>query len=248
MRPMSYRTALVTGASSGLGEGLARRLAQRGTHVFALARREDKLAELREACGEKIEPVVADVADTDALVAKIRELDAGCGGLDLIIANAGIGKAKKATRIDWETWVEPVVRINILGALATLTAVLPKMVERESGHLVGVSSIAALRGLPASGAYSASKAALSTFLETLRVDLKGTGITVTTIEPGFVRTPLTEGAKNPMPFLMDLEPAVDTMMRAIEKKKAFCSFPWTLASAGKMGRMVPRSIYDLIVS
>ncbi len=245
---MHHKTALITGASSGLGEGLARRLAKNGTRVFALARREEKLVELRESCGELIEPVVADVSDTDALVATIRKIDAGCGGLDLIIANAGVGRARKATRIDWEAWVEPVVRVNILGALATLTAVLPRMVEEKRGHLVGISSIAAIRGLPASGAYSASKAALSTFLETLRVDLKKKGIHVTTIEPGFVRTPLTEDAKNPLPFLMELDPALDTMMRAIEQQKAYCSFPWTLASLGKAGRMIPRSIYDLIVS
>lgn len=245
---MSYRHALITGASSGLGAGLARRLAERGVQVHALARREEKLLELREACGEKIVPVVADVADTDALVAKIREIDASCGGLDLIIANAGIGKAKKASRIDWENWVEPVIQVNVLGALATLTAVLPRMVEEKRGHLVGISSIAAIRGLPGSGAYSASKAALSTFLETLRVDLKKKGITVTTIEPGFVKTPLTEGGKQPMPFLMELDPALDVMVRAIEKRSAHCAFPWTLASVGRMGRMVPRSLYDLLVS
>ncbi|MDF1562471.1 MAG: SDR family NAD(P)-dependent oxidoreductase [Deltaproteobacteria bacterium] len=244
---MSYQNALITGASSGLGAGLAHRFAQKGTRVFALARREDKLAELREASGEKIEPVVLDVSDTDALVAKIRELDAACGGLDLIIANAGVGKTKKASRIDWENWVEPTLRVNVLGAIATLTAVLPRMVEERRGHLVGVSSIAAIRGLPGSGAYSASKAALSTYLETLRVDLKSKGITVTTLEPGFVKTPLTEGGKQPMPFLMELEPALDAMMNAIEKKKGHLAFPWTLASAAGMGRMIPRSLYSLLV-
>ncbi|RMG21237.1 MAG: SDR family NAD(P)-dependent oxidoreductase [Deltaproteobacteria bacterium] len=244
---MDANTAIVTGASSGLGAGLARRLAERGVHVFALARRAEKLEALREEAGDTIEPVVADVRDTAALVETMREIDARCGGVDLVIANAGIGGMRRATKLTWEEWVAPVLEVNVLGAFATLTALLPRMVERDRGHLVGVSSIAAMRGLPGTGAYSASKAALSTFLETLRVDLKGTGLSVTTIEPGFVRTPLTEGNPRPMPFLMDLEPAVDAMVRAIERKEALCTFPWQLSTVGKVGRLVPRFVYERLV-
>jgi len=223
-------------------------LVAEGYRVHALARRKEKLDELRDALGEGLIPVVGDVSDTSALVAQIRQIDEDCGGLELVIANAGIGMNRPATKLSWESWVEPVLQINVLGAIATLTAVLPKMVERDRGQLVGISSIAAMRGLPQTGAYSASKAALSTFLETLRIDLAGTGLSVTTIEPGFVKTPLTDKNKSPMPFLMELDDAVAIMRKAILKRKSFCSFPWQLATLGKVGRVTPRCLYERVAS
>ena len=122
------------------------------------------------------------------------------------------------------------------------------MVERGRGHLVGISSIASVRGLPTGGAYSASKAALSTFLETLRTGLKKSGITVTTIEPGFVKTPLTEGHQRSMPFILELDEAVDQIMKAIERGSARRVFPWPIATVGAISKIVPRPIYDLFVS
>lgn len=239
-----YNVAFVTGASSGLGAGLVARLAARGTTVYAAARREEKLAALVDAHGDKVIPVVLDVTDTDATVAAVREADDASGGLDLVVANAGVGGAKRAQKLTWEDWVEPCLKVNVMGAFATLTAVLPQMVERDRGHLVGMSSIAALRGFPASGAYSASKAGLSIFLETLRVDLEGTGVHVTTLQPGYIKTPLTEDNRRKMPFLMEYDAGVDTLMKAIDNKAREVTFPLPMATAAKASRWLPSALYD----
>src|SRR5262249_19713309 len=149
-----------------------------------------------------------DVADTRATVAAVERAWEELGGLDLVVANAGFGKELHATRLTWED-AAPLLQVNVLGSIATLTAALPKMVARGSGHLVGISSLAGTRGLPTSSVYSASKAALSTFLEGLRVDLAGSGIGVTDVRPGFIATAATANAKHPMPLLMQLDDAID---------------------------------------
>lgn len=242
---MDYRNALVTGASSGLGESVVKRLAARGIRVYALARRADRLQALsREAGPGEVVPLPVDVSDTDALVAAVREADAASGGLDLVVANAGVGGQKRATRLTWEEWVEPVLRVNVVGALATLTAVLPAMVERDRGHLVAVGSLAAARGFPGSGAYSASKAAVGVFMETLRLDLRKTGIRATLVDPGYVKTPLTEGNTRSMPFLMEREAAVDHIMKAIDREASVHAFPWPLAAATRLVRLLPNAVYD----
>jgi len=205
MAEMSYRTALVTGASSGLGRGLALWFARRGVKVYAAARRLENLEALANearAANALIEPVELDVSDADHTLARIRELDAACGGLELIIANAGFGQETSGKRIKWDT-VKRIIDVNVTGAAATLSAVLPQMVERKRGHVVGVASLAAFRGLPRNAAYSASKAFLSTFMESLRVDLRGTGVHVTCLYPGFVKSEMTAQNKFQMPFLLE---------------------------------------------
>src|SRR5689334_23310439 len=145
---MEFRTALVTGASSGIGAALSRRLADRGTHVVLCARRAAELESLAEdirATGRKATVRVVDVGDPDAAVAAIREIDDQVGGLDLVVANAGVGE-KSRKPPSWET-ARAMCHVNFTGAIATLTAVLPRMLERKRGHLVGVSSLAGLAPL-----------------------------------------------------------------------------------------------------
>lgn len=246
---MDYANSVVTGASSGLGEGIARRLAARGGRVYAIARRAERLEALAQEAGPgEIVPVPLDVADTGRLVETLRRLDGECGGLDLVVANAGLGNNKRATKLNWEEWVEPTLRVNVLGAFATLTAVLPQMVERDRGHLVGISSLAAARGLPGTAAYSASKAALSTYLETLRVDLRRTKIRVTAIHPGFVKTPINETYNKSMPFLMEVDPAVERIMHLIDKGSGSYGFPFPLTAAVRLAKAIPDAIYDRVVS
>ncbi|RMG10560.1 MAG: SDR family NAD(P)-dependent oxidoreductase [Deltaproteobacteria bacterium] len=242
-----YRTALITGATSGLGEGLARHYARAGTTVYATGRRRDRLDALAQDLPGQIVPVVMDVTDTQRTVTQIRQIDAECGGLDLVVANAGIGGQCPVDKLTWER-VKPVVDTNVSGALATLTAVLPKMVERGRGHLVGISSLAAFRGLPGSAAYSASKAALSIFLESLRVDLRKTGVSVTCIYPGFVKTELTAKNRHPMPFLMELDDAVREMARGIDARRPVVTFPAPLAAAVRGAYHLPRTLYDLLAA
>jgi short-subunit dehydrogenase len=246
MAELSYRTALVTGASSGLGRGLALWFARRGVKVYAAARRRENLEALANearAAGAHVEPVELDVANSDHTLARIRELDDFCGGLELVIANAGYAQETSGKRIKWET-VKHTIDVNVTGAAATLSAVLPRMVERKRGHLVGVASLAAFRGLPRNAAYSASKAFLSTFMESLRVDLRGTGVHVTCLYPGFVRTEMTAQNKFNMPFLLETEEAVELMAKAIVQGKTWYAFPWQMAGLLGVVKRMPNALFD----
>jgi short-subunit dehydrogenase len=244
---MTYATALVTGASSGIGYALAKRLAAEGTHVVVSARRARELeglaGEIRAAGGRaRVQPL--DVADAEQTVATIRALDQELGGFDLIVANAGIGLTMPANKLNWEA-IAAMCRVNFDGALATLTAVLPRMLERRRGHLVGVSSLAALGPLPGSAAYCASKAGLTMFLESLRLDLLGTGVHATAIHPGFVKTPMTARNRFPMPFMLDCDTAVDLIVRQLPKAPATIDFPFPLAAAVRFNRALPRPVRDV---
>ncbi|HEX8433519.1 SDR family NAD(P)-dependent oxidoreductase [Archangium sp.] len=250
MTEMSYRTALVTGASSGLGRGLALWLGKRGVKVYAAARRRahlEALAQEARATGAHIEPVELDVSHAEATLERIRELDAACDGLDLVVANAGVGGQTHALNFPWEH-AKKIIDVNVTGAVATLSAVLPRMVERNRGHLVGVSSLASCRGLPHNAAYSASKAFLNTFLESLRVDLHGTGVRVTCIKPGFVKTEMTAGTQHIMPFLLETEPAVELMARAILRGEDEYGFPWQMARAVEVAKLAPNLLFDVVAS
>lgn len=246
MAEMNYRTALVTGASSGLGRGLALWLAKNGVRVFASGRRVEHLKALSDearASGVTVEPVAMDVARTDETLARIRQLDAECSGLDLVVANAGVGGETHGKRMEWER-VKQMIDVNVTGAAATLCAVLPQMVERNRGHIVGIASLAALRGLPGHSAYSASKAYLATFMESLRVDLRDTDVRVTCIYPGFVKSEMTAKNKHPMPFLLETDDAVGRMGRAILRGDAEFAFPWQLSSAMKLVKALPNPLFD----
>jgi len=240
-----FRTAYITGASSGLGAEIARRLAAGGTRVVLAARREHLLerlaAELRAAGGAAdVAPV--DVADGEAAHAEVARWDRELGGLDLVLANAGVGEAHPAQELAWPE-VERVLRINALGACATLMGGLGCMLPRNGGTLSAVSSLAAYRGFPTSGAYSASKACVSTFLETLQADLRGTGIRVVDVRPGFVRTPMTAANDLPMPFLMDVGPAAQIIVRALERGRPLCAFPLPMWLATGLAQALPNAVW-----
>jgi len=143
---------------------------------------------------------------------------------------------------------EPTLRVNVEGAVATLVAIVDRMVARGHGHLVGISSLAQYRGLPRNAIYSASKAFLSTFLEGLRVDLRGTGVSVTDVRPGFVRTPLTDKNDHPMPFMVEAEDAAAIVWRGIRRREPVVAFPWQLATVVRSANLLPASLYDHAVT
>ena len=241
--------ALVTGASSGIGRALALRLAKRGYDVAIAARRRPLLEEVAaevKAAGGRALVVEIDIADAEATVTAVERAWDELGALDLVIANAGFGGDVHATKLTWAD-VAPIMRVDALGAMATLTAALPRMVTRGRGHLVGVSSLAGYRGLPTSAAYSAAKAALSIFLESLRVDLGPSGIAVTDVRPGFIATNATRDATYPMPFLMQLEPAVDRILAGIDARDAVVAFPLPLVGLLSGSRLLPTAAYDRLV-
>lgn len=234
------KTVFITGASSGLGRGLALHYANAGAKVHAAARRKDALEQLAaEAPAGSIIPVKLDVEDTPALVKAIERADP----LDMIIANAGIGQLSSARKIDWAV-VKRNLDVNGTAACVTIAAALPKMVERNAGHVVAVSSLAAFRGFPGNGAYCASKAALHVFMESVRVDLRGTRVRATTIYPGFVKTEMTAKARFPMPFLMELDDAVRVMVRGLERGAATIAYPLPMAAVTRAMSAIPRSLYE----
>jgi NAD(P)-dependent dehydrogenase (short-subunit alcohol dehydrogenase family) len=244
-----YRCALVTGASSGIGRALALELAAHGVEVVACARRHPALDELVAtitARGGKARAQVLDVADTVATVALLRRLDEELGGLDLIVANAGVGLVEGPPSLSWEA-LGPACHTNFTGAVATLTAVLPRMIERGRGHLVGISSLASFGALKDAAAYCAPKAGLSMFLDCLRLDLAPRGIAVTTVAPGFVRTPMIEGATHPMPQLVEPDRAARLIWRRLQHRPARIDFPQPLAFFTRLFGGLPRVLHDLFV-
>lgn len=240
---------LLTGASSGIGEGLALALAKKGATIGLLARRKEMLDGLAEKCvglGGVARIFPADVTDHEAVRSAADSLRSEFGKVDVMIANAGIGGNDEATRSLQPDAVAKVIDTNLKGAVNAVHAVLPEMLERGQGHLVAISSLAGFRGLPKSAAYSASKAAMTAFFESVRLDVQNKGVAVTIIQPGFIKTPLTAGRHANMPFLMELDDAIPLFIRAIERKKKFAAFPWQLATIVRAGRFMPAWLYDRI--
>jgi len=239
------KVALITGASSGIGRGLAFALARRGAAVGLLARREHVLQSVVleiEAEGGRAISLPADVREAEAMRSASGALHDRFGPVDLLVANAGIGATTYAVDL-CEKAVADLINVNVIGVVNSVTAVIPQMVKRGSGHLVAISSLAAYRGLPKSAAYCASKAATSALFEGLRIDLLGTGVDVTIIHPGFIKTPLTVDVKR-TPYLMELDEAVPKILRAIEKRRKGYSFPWQLASIARACMLLPNPLYD----
>ena len=242
------KVVLITGASSGIGRGLALELARRGARVGVLARRKDLLDELVgeiERDGGKAVALTANVQDAAAVRSVVETFQTDCRSIDVLVANAGVGSTDDAAQLD-ASEVAKVISVNVIGVSNCVAAVVPGMVARGEGQLVAISSLAAYRGLPKSAAYCGSKAAVSAFFESLRLDLQPKGIDVTIIHPGFIKTPLTAGRQAQMPFLMELDDAIKKIVRAIEKRRKSYSFPWQLATIVRAGLLMPSFMYDRI--
>lgn len=243
------KRVLITGASSGIGRALAVAIGRLGGRVGLLARRDDLLrgaaAEV-EAAGGAATVFPCDITDADGVAAAADEFRREHSAVDVLIANAGIGgKARAAEELSPEAF-KSVVDTNLIGAANALGAVLPDMVRRGAGHVVAVSSLAGFRGLPKSASYCASKAGMTALFESVRLDVQGKGVSVTIIQPGFIKTPLTSGRSSKMPFIMELEDSVPYFLRAIEKRKKFAAFPWQLALLVRAGKFFPAWLYDRI--
>lgn len=239
----------ITGASSGLGRGLALRMSEEGYAMGISARRVDRLESLaREirARGGKVAVCPADVADREGLSEAIRKCEAELGPVELLIANAGVSTYAHPEELDARE-VERIMRINFLGAVTATEGVLKGMLARGRGQIAVVSSLASFQGLLLHGSYCASKAAMNGFFESLRLDLAGKGIAVTIITPGFVKTEMTAHNRYPMPFLMDLDPALDTMVQGIRKRKRLVRFPRPLSTVTWWFRVLPRGLFDWMI-
>lgn len=237
----------LTGASSGIGEALAREYAARGATLGLVARRDSVLAALATALPGRHHTYACDVTDRDALIAAARAFEAATGGADVVIANAGISEGVLTEYYEDLEAFRRVMDTNVLALAHTFHPFIAPMRTRGRGTLVGIASVAGIRGLPGSEAYCASKAAAISYCESLRVELRRTGVRVVTVAPGFVRTPLT--AKNPyrMPFLM--EPA-DFARRAADRIDAGTSYaviPWQMGVVAKLLRVLPNWAFDRLM-
>lgn len=242
------KVILVTGASSGIGRGLALEVARRGAAVGLLARRAEALNQIVNEIGGahgRALALPADVTDASAVRDAAGQLSSVFGPIDILFANAGVGATTDGRELNAKE-VSDLVNVNIIGVVNSVTAVVPGMVKRGSGQLVAISSLAAYRGLPKSAAYCASKAAVSALFESLRLDLQGSGIDVTIIHPGFIKTPLTANRQAKLPWLMEVSNAIEKILGAAEKRKKSYAFPWQLAAVVRAGMIMPNFMYDWI--
>ena len=246
----TQKVVLITGASSGIGRALALELGKRGARLGLTARRAEELSRVAEEvsrAGGQALALPADVrraGDINGVAERMREK---WGRVDVLVANAGMSTTTAGTHLD-ATEAGDVIAVNVIGVVNSVAAVLPDMVKRGDGHLVAISSLASFRGMPKSGPYSASKAAVNTFFESMRVDLRRSGVAVTVIHPGFIRTPMTANRKKKLPFLLEADDAACRIVKAVERRARTYAFPWQLASLVRVIRHMPGALYDRLAS
>ncbi len=230
---MNRKTVFLTGASSGLGMGMAREFAQRGYDLVLTARRLDVLENLAEELTHNSDARVVvkalDVTDISAVAQVLADAHRQMGRLDIIIANAGIGANGRAGMSDFKG-IERMIDVNVKGLMATVEAGLPLLRNQSSGHIVGISSVAGCRGLPSGGVYGATKAAVTNYLQAVQAETVNEPIDVTILAPGYIDTPINQGAKS-RPFVIPPEVGCRKLVEAIEAKKQFAyipGWPWSL--------------------
>jgi short-subunit dehydrogenase len=235
----------LTGASSGIGEALARHYAAEGAVLGLVARNADKLAAFAASLpGDGHMALAADVADLPAMKAAAERFVEAHGLPDIVIANAGISVGVLTQHAEDIAVFEKVLRTNVLGLFATFHPFVEPMKARGSGKLVGIASVAGVRGLPGGSAYSASKAAAVRYLEALRVELRRAGVEVVTITPGYIRTPLTAVNPYKMPFILEPEDAARRFARAIARGTSYTVIPWQMGIVARLLGILPNWIFD----
>jgi len=239
----------ITGASSGIGQALARQYAANGAALGLVARRGELLEALaRELSLINPDCVIAlypvDVRDAEALNRAAQDFMQRVGVPDIVIANAGVSRGTLTEYKEDITAFRAVMEINVLGLVHTFQPFIAPMQQRGYGRLVGIASIAGVRGLPGAGAYSASKAAAISYLESLRVEMARVNIHVTTIAPGYIRTPMTDVNQYRMPFLMDVDVAAAKFVKAIQAKRRFVVIPWQMGILARLMRLIPPVAWD----
>lgn len=246
---MSGRLIFITGASSGIGQALALRFYQAGHALALVARRGDTLAQWAQA--NQLDPLrwrvyEADVSEIDSVVAAGRACIREQGVPDVVIANAGISIGMDtAVRGDLDVMTR-LFAVNNIGMAATFHPFIDLMRQRGTGVLVGIGSVNGIRGFPGHGAYCASKAAVIGYCESLRVELRRSGLRVVTLCPGYIDTPLTQGNRYAMPFLMSAPRFADAAFRAIEAGVSYTVIPWQMGIVAKLLRLLPNAVFDAV--
>jgi NAD(P)-dependent dehydrogenase (short-subunit alcohol dehydrogenase family) len=248
---VSAPLVFITGASSGIGQALALRYARAGWRLCLVARRGDELQAWADAQGLSAAQArvhAADVRDVRAIVDAGLACIADQGLPDVVIANAGISVGFDTAHFDDLEVMRTVFETNNVGMAATFHPFVEPMRQRRSGRLVGIASVAGIRGLPGHGAYSASKAAAIGYCESLRVECAPSGVRVVTLLPGYIDTPLTRGNRYSMPFLMPVEAFADRAFAAIEAGDSWRVIPWQMGLVAKLLRLLPNALYDRALS
>jgi short-subunit dehydrogenase len=241
----------ITGASSGIGQALAARYHAAGWRLALVARRTELVAQWaaqRGFAADSWRVYAADVQRIDSIVAAGRQCLAEYGCPDVVIANAGISVGvDTAVREDLDVLAETLATNNI-GLAATFHPFVDAMRERRRGTLVGIASVAAIRGLPGHGAYCASKAGVVAYCESLRGECRGSGVRVVTLLPGYIATPLTADNRYPMPFLMQPQEFAERAFRAIGAGVSYRVIPWQMGIAAKLLRLLPNPLFDALLA
>ena len=232
----------VVGASSGIGAEVARELVRRGARVAISARRK---SDLDEVAGGHMLVVPLDVTDHAAAQTAAQQVGSELGGIDVLVAAAGHWQQTTAGELDVEVFSTH-VQVNLMGMASSISAVLPGMRARGRGSVVGIASVAGYRGIPGAEAYGATKAAQINLLEALRAGLRGSGVTVQTVCPGFVETPMTRSNQFSMPFMVSADRAARTIVDGIEAGRVEIVFPWQMALLMKTARLVPVRLWSLL--
>ncbi len=241
-------SVVITGASSGIGKALAHEYARRGATLALIARRGDLLTRLAGSLPVRSYTYAADVRDARALTVMAEDFIGRVGCPDVVIANAGISAGTLTGNPQDNQVFEEILAINVTGMMLTFQPFIEPMKARQRGTLAGIASIAGFRGLPGAAAYSASKAAAISYLESLRVELTASGISVVTICPGYIATPMTASNPYRMHFLMDADVAARKIAGAVAGRRRFYVLPWQMAVVGWLMRRLPRPLYDFLFS
>ncbi len=248
--PERGRLAFITGASSGIGQALADAYALQGWRLVLVARRAGEMQAWAAARGlgpDRCTVLAADVADIDAITAAGRACIASQGLPDVVIANAGISAGvDSAFREDIDV-IARIHAVNNVGMAATFQPFIAPMRERGSGRLVGIASVAGIRGLPGHAGYCASKAAVISYCESLRGELRGTGVRVVTLAPGYVDTPLTRENRYAMPFLMSPPQFARRALAVIASGASYRVIPWQMGVVAKILRLLPDAWFDRVL-
>lgn len=238
------RRVVLTGASSGIGAALARHYAAAGATLGLIARRRPELERLRAELPGCCEIYALDVRDAAGLAGAARDFMGRHGVPDAVIANAGVSAGTLTDHADDIRVFEEIIDTNLLGLVNTFQPFLAALRKQGSGALAGIASVAGYRGLPGAGAYSASKAAAIAYLESLRIELRGSGVRVITICPGFVDTPLTRDNPYPMPFMMRPDAAAAKIGSLIERGRSYAVIPWQMALVARVLHVMPGWLYE----
>ena len=246
-------TTFITGASSGIGSSLAIALVKKGHRVALFSRREKQLGAIKteiEKNGGTALVVPGDVTDPTSIERAFEKIEREWNTIDIIVANAGVAHWVKTAEMELKKACQT-VDVNLMGLINTVQLALPRMINNGGGHIVGIASAASYRGIPNLAVYSATKAGIVRYLEGVRVENIAKGILVTTICPGFVKTPMVTEKDIPigvpLPFIMDVEKSTKKILKVIQHKRGHFTYPLPMSILGKIGLILPNSMYDKLI-